>query len=737
MAIIGKIQKNSVLLLILIGGAMLAFIFTDLMKGGGEEVAFMPIATAYGEALDEEAYNRLVDVYVSQEENSFQVQNQPFTEQQRKQAADRAFNEIVRRAITEREFDKLKLTCTSDELNDMIHGNHIHPWVAQIPLFNGANGQVSRDSIRKFINSLEVEPQTEEQRAQWLDARKQWKAFEEELKDSRKSGKYAALLRKGVFVNSLEAKEAYTAQNETRKIRFVMQRYTDIPKGEVVLDEEEVRAFYEEHKHEQQYETQAARSISYITVPVVPTAEDARVAQLSASELKTSFEDTDDNLTFIASNSSNPMTTDSVEFSYGGDELSLPNGSFAPSGEYPAEIDDEVQNAQVGDVIGPYTTVLRQKQQPVVFLAKVTGLRRVQQAWVRHILIKTGADRTETAAKQLADSLIAVIKEKNNFAEMVQAFSEDAGSLKSNGEYKWFQGGRMVPEFDNASFKGAIGEIQLVKTVFGYHLLEILDRAERSVPKMAVVTKAIQPSENTLRPLEDRIYEFIYTVATSEGDSAFFKLANDSNYQVMDASIQIEQDYINSIQYPEKVMRFVFGKQAAEGAISDPILDGNQYVVAYLNNITEEGVPEFEDVKERMREEALKEKQAEVYIERMGNHASLEEVAAAVGNATTRTAQITYGQNGISGAGNNEPEVVGALFRKELTPGSMTVPLKGNTAVYVCVVDEVSPAPETTDYTQQLTAAKTRRQTTASNLAIKALREKADVQDNRRKRAFQ
>ena len=232
MAIIGKIQRNGLLMLIVVGGALLAFIFTDFIKGGGDDYEQLDMGTVYGEPIDEEEYDELSDVYYQREQQTFfqqQAQNprpQEWTpemdENARMNANDQAFNEVIRRNLMNREFDKLGITCTTDELNDMIHGNHVHQWVMDIPIFRDRLGQFSKDSVRSFINQLEIEPDNEEELENWNLAREQWSNFEQELKDLRKADKYVTMIKRGLYVNSLEAKDAYYAQNTKKQIKFVV-----------------------------------------------------------------------------------------------------------------------------------------------------------------------------------------------------------------------------------------------------------------------------------------------------------------------------------------------------------------------------------------------------------------------------------------------------------------------------------------------------------------------------------
>ena len=740
MAVIGKIQKNSVLLLIVIGGAMLAFIFSEAMSNRGGEYEQLATGTVYGEGIDEEEYESIKESYTNRELRQVfqQNNNQPLDQKQRegaeKRGEDNAFNEVIRRDLMNREFEKIGLTVTSDELNDMMHGNHVHPWVSQMPQFMGPTGQFEKDSLFKYIDLLEEEPAEDSIRVYWEQERELWREFEQELKDTRKADKYVALIKRGVFTNSLEVQERYNSNNEVRTIRFVLQRYTDIPQDEIELTDEDLKAYYEEHKDEKQYEMQDSRDVDFIRIPVVPTQADYDSLAKKMEKVKARFEKTDMNINFMASNSDNFVENDSVEFSAGTDALTLPQNQFAPAGTYPLVADDAIQTAEIGDVIGPFSCK-NGEGKDIVFIAKLTGAKKEKQAWVRHILVSIDATRTEEEAKAKADEIIAEIKEKDNFVECVEKYSQDPGSIPNGGEYKWFPEGRMVPEFNDASFNGAIGALQLVKTTYGYHIVEVLGRGERTLPKMAVITKNVKPSAATLEETEYMVMDYIYNIENyeTEDDSAFWRLAEDSSFTVLNSRIWINQSYVSSMNDYKKMMRFAFGKSRLEGDLSEPILDGDAYVVAQLSNIIEEGAPKFEDVKEQMRFSALKDKQGKVYAEKMAGKQSLAQVAEQVKNGNILTAQITFGGNVIAGGGGNEPEVIGALFRDELKSGVMTTPLVGRTGVYVAILDEIKEAPEPNDLSTERAFLQDSKRGAADNQVIRALREKADVQDNRRK----
>lgn len=737
MAVIGKIQKNSLLLLIVIGLAMLAFIFTDFLKGGGGDVERLDTATLNGEPINNEEYQDLKESYINRSKSDYAYQQKEWTTSAERIAEDNAFNEMIRRTILNEEFEKLGIVCTTDELNDMIHGNHVHPWVLQVPLFNGPSG-FSKDSVRNYLTALEIEPEgaSPEILTSWKDRRKQWKDFEDELKDARMADKYVTLIRKGLFVNKLEAENQYQALYNKKQVKFVMQRYSDIPIDEVTITDDEVKAYYEEHKNDAEYEQEEARDVQMIYFPIIATDEDKAEIKSELSELKDDFELTQNALGFVYQNSEADFLTDSTSFKLGATEQLA---FSAQGGSYPASADEMMQSAEIGDVFGPFDAYDSQNRKEMVAIVKVTGVPTEKQAWVRHILISTGPTRTEERGKAIADSLIRVINANDNFVDMVTLMSDDPGSKSTGGEYKWFNEKTMVPEFTEASFNGPIGKLQLVKTAYGYHIVEVLAQAERKIPTLAVVAKEVKPSENTLRYVEERAYDFIYKIGELEDagtDSAFNSLALDSNLTVQSARVFLSNDYVIGMTNSERMLKFAFNENTVEGDISDPILDGDKYVIAQIDNSIKEGVPEFDDVIEVMRGPALKDKQAEAYIAKMSGKSSLEDVGAVLTNGAIRTSEVTFDGKAIFNGGRPEPAVIGKLFT-DIPAGSMTVPIQGEEGVYVFIVESETPAPETTDLELARAPLRVARLGSADSRVIQALREKADLVDNRRKIRFQ
>jgi peptidyl-prolyl cis-trans isomerase SurA len=101
----------------------------------------------------------------------------------------------------------------------------------------------------------------------------------------------------------------------------------------------------------------------------------------------------------------------------------------------------------------------------------------VEQTRLRHILIRTSENVSENEARRrLADIRSRIVSGKADFAELARVHSDDATAARG-GELDWVYAGDTVPEFERAYQGLAVGEIsQPVKTPFGYHLIQVLER---------------------------------------------------------------------------------------------------------------------------------------------------------------------------------------------------------------------------------------------------------------------
>lgn len=100
------------------------------------------------------------------------------------------------------------------------------------------------------------------------------------------------------------------------------------------------------------------------------------------------------------------------------------------------------------------------------------------QVQARHILIKTEEGKEKEAEKK-AKEVLGKVKAGGDFAALAKQYSDDPGSKENGGDLGFFGQGQMVPAFEKAAFALKKNEVSdLVKSDYGYHIIQVLDRKE-------------------------------------------------------------------------------------------------------------------------------------------------------------------------------------------------------------------------------------------------------------------
>jgi peptidyl-prolyl cis-trans isomerase D len=347
----------------------------------------------------------------------------------------------------------------------------------------------------------------------------------------------------------------------------------------------------------------------------------------------------------------------------------------------------------------------------------------------RHILIK--ADRKDAAAlataRAKADSIKNVIAKEKNFEAMAAQFGSD-GTKTSGGDLGWFGKGAMVKEFEDASFSKPKGELSLVTTDFGVHVLEVTDQ-KFAVAKVAMIEKTIEPSASTRKGAYALASEFSINFA----DSTSFRAAADTlngGTPIMPAkNIRPNSTTINGLQNGYPVVSWAFGAELGE--VSQPMMIDNDYIIATLVDVKERGVPTLANVYDKMKLEAIKEKKAEKFMELMKS-GSLEEIAKAVESTVKTADNVTLKSGNIPGSGVSaqEYEVIGIAFG--LKKDFISSPIKGKGGVYVLQkTSDIVEGTSTDNYTADRDQMMTNLQNRAASSIFNSFKEEAEVIDDR------
>ncbi|MGB0166624.1 MAG: peptidylprolyl isomerase, partial [Luteibaculum sp.] len=689
MATIGKIRKRSGLLLIAIGGAMGAFILGDFFSGGGGGQEQLVV----GEINGKEVKSRDFEYRVEELAQAQKSVGATLDDNSRNQLREQVWNNLVREQTIEKEFDKLGLAVSKEEYDDVRFGNNILDFILSNQQFqNPETGQFDPNNVRQFFAVIQ------EQYPLY------WKVQRDNVIKSRIQEKYFNLISKGVYVNSLQAKQNYVAQNRKINFDYVIKRYNSVPDSTISFTEAELKDYFNEHKGEAKFKQIESRSIDYVVFEKKASEADIEEITTDLERLKEDFQTAESDSAFVVDNSDVPFYR---PFVY--EEGSLENPT-----------DSILVNSTVGTVVGPY------KQNQELKISKVVVNGKVPEVNARHILLKQEGNESIEAVEKRADSLIQVIKTGGDFEALASTLSADQGSAANGGNLDWFGKGQMVPPFEKASFDAKKGEITKATSQFGVHVIEVLDRREVEQIQLASISRPLKASTRTVEKIYNTASEFSINY---DNDKRFYEGVESEGLVTKSADdIAPGARFIPGLgANANKVARWMLGAEL--GDVSEPLELDDKFVVALLTEISEKGEPKLSQVRDEMERDLIREKKAEKLKAEMAG-SDLNAIASKIDAQVQTATGVTFSTVNIPGAGR-EPKIVGQAFT--LPEGAVSVPLKGEMGVYVVKVTSLSEAPETNSYASNRNIIKSQIENRAQNSAFQALMEEADINDERYK----
>jgi peptidyl-prolyl cis-trans isomerase D len=692
--VIGKIREQSTLLMLLIGGAMLAFILGDLLNSGGFLLNGSP--TEVGEIAGETIDGRIFQERVDQTINNYKTQTgqSSIDNATTDQLRDQTWNQMVREIVMGQEFEAVGVRVSKEELYDMVQGNNPHPQVVQA-FTNPETGQFDRGQVMNFLKQMEQDE----------DIKKRWIAFEQDIAVLRRNEKYNNLLKKGLYITKPEAASDFAAKNQNATIKYVLKRYSSVADSTIEVSDADIKAYYNENKTK--YEQDASRDVEFVAFKVDPSQEDFAKVQNWAERLKPEFEAAE-NDTILVNRESD------VRF----------NARWLAKGELGGLVDSLMFEAEKGFVYGPYL------EGQTYRLAKLVGVKMSPDSVnARHILIRPETFGGYEQAKAVADSLKGLIEAGADFATLAQANSEDPGSGAKGGDLGWFKEGQMVPTFNDACFDGKKGDLTLVESQFGFHIIEVLEQKGNTEKRaVAFIDRAVEPSTKTFQVKYGEADEFKRSITSLASFDQ--EVANRGLNKRIASNLKPNDRTIAGLENPRPLIRWAF--EAEKENVSDVFELGNTFVVGVLTAVREEGYTAIDEIREELETEVIKEKKAAMFMEEFeaARAGDIQTIGSNLGLAVETKENIAFASTAITGLGR-EPALLGTV--SGMQEGDVSKPVKGEQGVYVVSLESRNPLPENPMYDNNKRVLNSSLSSRVDFEVFEALKEKADITDNRSK----
>ena len=685
MAVLNSIRKRGVFLILIIALALFSFILSDIINKGSSAASVQNVvATVNGTEILREDFMTQVDEY----------QRNLGPNAAASQAMNLVWDRQLKSLLYDQQVKALGLTISEEQLNDQLRMT-----LANNPTFQDENGLYSDARLLEYMAAIQNNAR----------AKQQWDTFLKGVRESLGQSTYATLVASGMEVSMADGEQLYRFENDKIDIEYLHVPYSSIVDEDVEVSESEIKAYIREHAKD--FEVDPMVDLEYVIFEESASNEDMEAQKGDLTALIEGFNSADD-VGFYVNDNSDQNFVDQWVRKEGMAQI----------------LRDSLLALPEGDVYGPYRDGGNFKLSKVV-----ATMQMPDSVEARHILIPVGLSRADSItrspaeARAFADSLYAELKKsRRKFADFVRAHSSDVGSVDKGGHYDYFGYNTMVAPFRDFCFEGRTGDLGVVESQFGVHIIEIEGQKEKSTAyKVATISREIEPSEATLSLVFSESAKF-EEAARNEG----FTVAADqkgltprpvNRIGALDANIP-------GIGNNRSIINWAFQEDVSVGDVKRFNLNESYVVAQVTRKSTEKALMSVAEASATVTPILRKQKKAQMIRQGLSG-TTLQELASSQ-NVTVKTASaLTRATPTIAGAGT-EPVVVGAAFGVGAL--NTTELIDGETGVFKVRVLSEQPAVALENYSSYVNQIKSGLLVNAINTRIfNALKAIADIEDNR------
>ncbi len=687
MTALGKIRSKGILLIIIIGLGLFAFIAEEAFRScnGIKGQNSQQIGEVLGEKIYVQDFQKLLEEY--QDAMKLTMRTDNLSEDQLNQLKDQVWQQLVSERVMKEDCKKLGLTVTEDELQNVLNDG-THQLLTQTPFVNQQTGRFDVSILKQFIDAYrKAEASNNSQQLdQMRPAYNYWLFVEKNLRTQLLAQKYQSLLANCVLSNKVEAKMAFNEENEEAQIQLASIAYNTIKDADIKVTDEELKAKYEELKpaFRQQQET---RDVKMVDVQVKASATDRAQLQKDMAGYQKQLAAAADPTQVVSKSGS------MIQY------IGLPVSGKAFQ-QYP-DIASKIDSMAVGT-----TGVVENTKDNTYNIVRILSRTELPDS-VEFRQIQVGG-KTLEAARASADSIQKALAAGGDFQAIAKRYGQDSTTTWFTGAM-YEQASTMSQDnraYIEALLNGAVGSTQNIELTQGNVVIQVLNRkAMKSKAVAAVIKKEIRFSDNTYSKAYNRFSQFVTQSQASLADLQ--KHATKFGYTVQDLN-----DFATSSHTVGNVggsgirdaIKWIF--EAKEGQVSQLFEAGKEndhLLVLCMTKIHPQGYRPWDDaqVKEILKREVIRDKKAEMIMAKLKGVNSIA-AAQAKGAKVSTVNQITFAAPAfIQATGAAEPALSGAVAAT--AQGKFcSAPVKGNAGVYVFQVVKKQMRPAKYNEEQQI-----------------------------------
>ncbi len=586
---------------------------------------------------------------------------------------EQAWVQLIQDKINSDLYEKLGISVSEAEMKDLFFGNDPNAEIKKT-FTNPNTGIFDPNAVKNYISQLDRSVNGEDVN----EKRTRWVNFERFVNEDRLSTKLRTAFKNGIYIPKWYAENSYNERNTKFSFEYVAIPYSNIADSTIKISDDEIQQYI--NKNKEKFKQEENRKLEFVVFTVQPSSSDTDVARTFVFDALAKLSAPDLDTNYVKMNADRAL-----------DEMYYPESAIDKSAIKPG-----LFSQPIGSIIGPI-----QDGNDFVICKIVDRITLADSVKASHILFSTQGIADTLKIKYRADSVLNLIAKGAAFEELAKTYSDDKGSAEKGGDLGFIKQGMTVKPFNNfLFFAGNQGDMKLIKTEFGYHIVKITEAVKNSPSvRYYSFTRKVEPSSKTDKGYFEQANQFASKFNTPESFNQAF--TDNPKFIKRTADAVRKSDYqLSGLDGARELVTWAYKNEA--GSISPVFSAGSNYVVAHLVEIRPEGTQSVNNARaqvEPLLRNRKKGAQIAAELAAAGQmNTTLESIASKYGLEIKPVPETNFADSYIMGIGVDNALIGNLNAIKENT---VSAPIIGNNYVFVVkMLGKTSPAP-VADYSNE------------------------------------